>query len=257
MQQKPLVDAPPPSEHTVKKKAIFCEPSISTLLSLRLNLMQALQARGLEVVAAAPEAEDHGRFAELGIRYVQFPASQVGLNPLTELWTIFFLWRLFRRERPDLVHQSTQKLVLYCSLAARLAGVPAKAGIGVEAEGNLTFGPGGRVAQFMGSLVLQTGARTSKFVPYIALGAGFLRASTSFPQATSDALAELGIHPQPTTETAPFVQFGGGLRFYVRPKMAFRMDVRLAQVALDLDGVSFGDSLFAMRRVAGMISWDF
>ena len=132
-----------------------------------------------------------------------------------------------------------------------------KAGIGVEAEGNLTFGPGGRVAQFMASLVLQTGARTSKFVPYIALGAGFLRASTSFPQATTDALAELGIHPQPTTETAPFVQFGGGLRFYVRPKMAFRMDVRLAQVALDLDGVSFGDSLFAMRRVAGMISWDF
>lgn len=132
-----------------------------------------------------------------------------------------------------------------------------KAGIGVEVEGNLTFGPAGRVVQFMGSFVMQTGARTSKFVPYIAIGAGILRASTGFPQATADALAELGIIPEPTTETAPFVQFGGGLRFYVRPKMAFRIDARLAQVALDLEGLSFGDSLFPMRRIVGMISWDF
>ncbi|MCH7824144.1 MAG: hypothetical protein IH849_05030 [Acidobacteria bacterium] len=132
-----------------------------------------------------------------------------------------------------------------------------KANIGVEAEGNLTIGPGGRVAQFMGSLVMQAGARTSKFVPYIAVGAGLLRASARFPQEKTDALAELGISLQLTTETAPFFQFGGGLRFYFSPKLAFRVDTRFAQVALDLDGVSFGDSLFAMRRVAGMVSWDF
>ena len=132
-----------------------------------------------------------------------------------------------------------------------------KASVGVEVEGNLTFGPAGRVVQVMGSFVMQTGARTSKFVPYIAVGGGILRASTGFPQATADALAELGIVPEPTTETAPFIHFGGGLRFYVRPKMAFRIDARMAQVALDLDGVGFSDSLFPMRRVAGMISWDF
>lgn len=132
-----------------------------------------------------------------------------------------------------------------------------KASVGVEVEGNLTFGPAGRVVQFMGSFVMQTGARTSKFVPYIAVGGGVLRASTRFPQATADALAELGIIPEPTTETAPFIHFGGGLRFYVKPKMAFRIDARMAQVALDLDGVGFSDSLFPMRRVAGMISWDF
>ncbi len=132
-----------------------------------------------------------------------------------------------------------------------------KASIGFEVEGNLTIGPGGRVTQFMGSLVMQTGARTSKFVPYIALGGGFLRASTRFPQDKTDALAALGITLQPTTESAPFLQFGGGLRYYLKPGLAFRIDGRFAQVALDLEGVSFGDSLFAMRRVAGMISWDF
>lgn len=108
-----------------RKKAIICEPSNWTLLNFRLNLIQSLQARGFEVIAASPEYPKNGEFEELGIRFVRFPCSQVGLNPITGLWTIFSLWRLFRRERPDLVHQSTQKLVLYCSLAARFAGVRA------------------------------------------------------------------------------------------------------------------------------------
>lgn len=108
-----------------RKKAIICEPSIWTLLNFRLNLIQALQARGFEVIAAAPEESKNGEFEKLGVRFVRFPGNQVGLNPFKELWTIFCLWRLYRREKPDLVHQSTQKLVLYCSLAARFAGVRA------------------------------------------------------------------------------------------------------------------------------------
>ena len=132
-----------------------------------------------------------------------------------------------------------------------------KASFGIEGEGNITFGPGGRVYQFLGSFVLQTGARTSKFVPFIALGAGALRASNQYPEATTAALADLGIDPQPRSETAPFFHFGGGVRVYVKPGMAFRADVRFAQVALDLEDVSFSDSLFPMRRVVGMLSWDF
>ncbi|MCZ6774724.1 MAG: glycosyltransferase family 4 protein [Proteobacteria bacterium] len=110
---------------TANKKVIFCEPSIWTLYNFRLNLMKAMRGHGFEVVAAAPEPDVEGKFAALGIRTVVFPASQVGMNPFAELWTVISLWRLFRRERPDLIHQSTQKLVLYCGLAARLAGVPA------------------------------------------------------------------------------------------------------------------------------------
>lgn len=106
-----------------RKKAIICEPSIWTLLNFRLNLIKALQSQGFEVVAAAPEDPKGDEFEKLGIRFVRFPGNQVGLNPFKDFWTILSLWRLYRRERPDLIHQSTQKLVLYCSLAARLAGV--------------------------------------------------------------------------------------------------------------------------------------
>jgi hypothetical protein len=133
-----------------------------------------------------------------------------------------------------------------------------KASYGFEVEGSVTFGPGGRVAQGMGSFVWQTGARTSKFVPYFAVGAGYLRAKSSYPTATQEVLDEFGIDPQPKTEQGPFIQYGGGLRFYVKPSLAFRADVRFALVPLNLEvDPGLWDRLFAMRRIAGMISFDF
>jgi len=133
-----------------------------------------------------------------------------------------------------------------------------KAVIGFEVEGNLTFGPAGRVAQGMGSVIFQTGARSSKFVPYIAVGGGYLYAKSRFPAATQEVLDRFGIDPQPKTEQTPFVQFGGGVRFYIKPKIAFRADIRFAQIPLTLEGdVSFWSRLFAMRRIVGMVSWDF
>lgn len=48
------------------------------------------------------------------------------LNPLREAGLLVHLWRLFRREKPDLVHGFTIKCAVYGSLAARLSGVPAR-----------------------------------------------------------------------------------------------------------------------------------
>lgn len=133
-----------------------------------------------------------------------------------------------------------------------------KASIGFEAEAAVTFGPAGRVTQVMGSFVYQTGARTSKFVPYFAGGIGYLRASSEYPTATQEVLDEFDIDPQPKTEEGPFFHYGGGLRFYVKPNIAFRGDVRFALVPLDLEvDPGFWDRLFGMRRIAGMLSFDF
>ena len=48
------------------------------------------------------------------------------LNPFREALLLWRLVRLFRCERPDLVHGFTIKCAVYGSLAARLAGVPAR-----------------------------------------------------------------------------------------------------------------------------------
>ena len=62
----------------------------------------------------------------LGLRWQPLPMDRRSLNPLREALLLGHLWRLLRRERPDLVHGFTIKCAVYGSLAARLAGVLAR-----------------------------------------------------------------------------------------------------------------------------------
>jgi glycosyltransferase involved in cell wall biosynthesis len=50
--------------------------------------------------------------------------SQRGLNPLVDLWSILAFVKLYKRERPDIVHHFTVKCYLYGTLAAKLVHVP-------------------------------------------------------------------------------------------------------------------------------------
>jgi hypothetical protein len=52
--------------------------------------------------------------------------DRTSLNPLQELRLMAYLWRLYRREQPALVHHFTIKCVVYGSIAALLARVPAR-----------------------------------------------------------------------------------------------------------------------------------
>ncbi|MBE3039507.1 MAG: glycosyltransferase family 4 protein [Chloroflexi bacterium] len=93
------------------------------LYNFRLALAEALRARGDQVVLVSPEGAYAPRLQELGFRWVCFPLKRRGLNPLDEVWTLVRLFKLYRRENPDLVHQFTVKCVLYGSLVCHLLGI--------------------------------------------------------------------------------------------------------------------------------------
>jgi glycosyltransferase involved in cell wall biosynthesis len=105
-------------------KAIICTNDAWTLYHFRGSLMRALTARGFEVVAAGPRDRYSKQIEEMGVRFAHIPMSQVGLNPLEELRTLMHLYRLYRREKPALVHHYSHKAILYGTLAARMAGIP-------------------------------------------------------------------------------------------------------------------------------------
>lgn len=90
--------------------------------------MAAVQARGLDVHVAGPGlAEGTGFRAEMeraGLTVHDIPLARAGVNPLADLRSLWALWRLMRRLRPDYVLPYTIKPVIYGSLAASLAGVP-------------------------------------------------------------------------------------------------------------------------------------
>lgn len=96
------------------------------LYNFRRSLALALRSAGHEVLLVSPPGEYGGKLRELGLRWVSLPMDRRSLNPLREASLLVRLVMLFRRERPALVHGFTIKCAVYGSLAARLAGVPAR-----------------------------------------------------------------------------------------------------------------------------------
>jgi len=93
--------------------------------SHRLALGRAALEAGFEVTLATRVSSHRRELEAEGFRVVSLRLKRGGLGPLDELRSLFELWRVLRRERPDLLHNVALKPVLYGSLAGRMAGVPA------------------------------------------------------------------------------------------------------------------------------------
>jgi len=92
----------------------------------RLAIGQAAQAAGYRVIVCA-RVQAHGEIlADLGFTVVQLPWRRGGGKLSNELKSLWILWRLFRRERPAIVHSIALKAIIYGGLMARLARVRAR-----------------------------------------------------------------------------------------------------------------------------------
>lgn len=96
------------------------------LYNFRRSLALALREAGYDVLLVSPLGPYGEKLRALGLRWQPVPMDRRSLNPLREAALVWHLVRLLRRERPALVHGFTIKCAVYGSLAARLAGVPAR-----------------------------------------------------------------------------------------------------------------------------------
>jgi glycosyltransferase involved in cell wall biosynthesis len=95
-------------------------------LSLRyllLNQMRFLQAVGFDVIGVSAPGPHVAALEAAGVRHVPVHMTRA-MNPVRDLASVFDLERVFRRERPTIVHTHNPKPGLYGQLAARAAGVP-------------------------------------------------------------------------------------------------------------------------------------
>jgi glycosyltransferase involved in cell wall biosynthesis len=103
--------------------------------SHRLPLAEAALAAGYAVGVATRVDAHRAAIEACGCEVIPLRRlRRRSLNPLREIGAVIELVGVYRRWRPDIVHQVAMKPVLYGSLAARLAGVPstvnALAGLG-------------------------------------------------------------------------------------------------------------------------------
>lgn len=88
------------------------------IYNFRLPLAKRLRAEGYEVILVSPFDAYAPRLQEAGFRWIRLPLARSGLNPIQELRSAVRIFNIYRRDRPDLVHQFTLKCVIYGSAAA-------------------------------------------------------------------------------------------------------------------------------------------
>jgi len=105
-------------------KVVICSNTAWYLWKFRLTLARALQAAGHEVVAAAPRDGHAAKLEAAGIRFVELPMDNAGMNPLRDLRLLARMRALLRRERPGAFLGYTIKPNVYGGLACRGLGIP-------------------------------------------------------------------------------------------------------------------------------------
>jgi glycosyltransferase involved in cell wall biosynthesis len=91
-------------------------------VNARIDLMRVL-SRDFEVCAAGTDARISAIFAKSDMRFFHYRMSR-GANLALDAYGMWQLVRMFRKERPDIVHTFDTKPGVWGRLAARVAGVP-------------------------------------------------------------------------------------------------------------------------------------
>jgi glycosyltransferase involved in cell wall biosynthesis len=90
-----------------------------------LPMARAARAAGCDAVIAS-RVRDHGRrIASEGFRVVSLENERRSLNPAEVLRSVIRMMTIVRKERPDIVHLISLRMVVLGGIAARLAGAPA------------------------------------------------------------------------------------------------------------------------------------
>lgn len=92
-------------------------------LSHRLPVALAAQKAGWDVTIVTADTGKLNDIEAAGLKTINLPMSRSGMNLKEELGTLLFLLRLYKREKPDVVHHVGMKTILWGTLAARFARV--------------------------------------------------------------------------------------------------------------------------------------
>jgi len=95
------------------------------LYNFRLSLAKYLREAGIDVILVSPPGKYVPKLEEQGFRWIRWDLGRQSVAPWVELASLRQIYAIYQHERPDLVHHHTVKPVLYGTLAARMARIPA------------------------------------------------------------------------------------------------------------------------------------
>ena len=98
---------------------------VSFFISHRLELAITAKNMGYKVKVAFGELDADTKFLnDIEIESIHVPIQRGGTNIIKDIRSMYSLWNLFRKVRPEIVHLVTIKPYLYGGIMARLSNVP-------------------------------------------------------------------------------------------------------------------------------------
>ena len=108
-----------------KNKSLLIVINVDWLfLAHRLEIAKGAQRNGFEVTIVAKDTGRKNEIETEGFRFIDLNISRSGVNPFTELKTIFNLYTIYKKTTPTIVYQVTMKPVIYGTLISRLLKIP-------------------------------------------------------------------------------------------------------------------------------------
>lgn len=93
-------------------------------LSHRKPVAVAARDAGFDTVIITKNTGHRKEIEDAGFRMIELPIDPTGMNPLHEWNTFWFIFNLYRKNHPDIVHHVGMKDILWGGLAAKLLGIP-------------------------------------------------------------------------------------------------------------------------------------
>jgi glycosyltransferase involved in cell wall biosynthesis len=109
----------------MQKKLLILVSHASFFISHRFELALNAKKAGFKVKVAFGEIDVDTKILKINkIDYLRIPINRGGINLFQEFKSIFLIWRLLKKIKPDILHLVTIKPYLYGGIAARITKVP-------------------------------------------------------------------------------------------------------------------------------------
>lgn len=109
-------------------KFLMISSFLPSVLNFREQLLEAIHQQGFEIHIIAPDlvsfSAEYKKLLSLGYYVHEIPMQRTGTNPISDVQTLFIMYKLIQKIKPDYVLSYTIKPVIYGTLAAWLAKTP-------------------------------------------------------------------------------------------------------------------------------------
>lgn len=103
------------------KKLLIVLNSEKFLISHRLEIAKKAQKEKYNVIIIAPNTGFVDEIKKNNFNYIDLKLSRSSLNIINELKTLIQLIKVYKKEKPDLIHHVTLKICILGSIAAKLS----------------------------------------------------------------------------------------------------------------------------------------